>query len=148
MKNVLKITSLILFLCINTQKITSQEANATTKNLQAARSTEANFIENKIEDTILSEGEYTFDNGNKNILVEIKDGYYIEHYPNNEFIKAKLKWVSKYEYNLVITEMHKKGLPFVAGTILNTKIFKVKGNRFYYESNLEGLSWTGKFIKK
>jgi hypothetical protein len=148
MKNVLKITSLILFLCINTQKITSQEANSTTKNLQAARSTEANFIENKIEDTILSEGEYTFDNGNKNILVEIKDGYYIEHYPNNEFIKAKLKWVSKYEYNLVITEMHKKGLPFVAGTILNTKIFKVKGNRFYYESNLEGLSWTGKFIKK
>ena len=72
MKNVLKITSLILFLCINTQKITSQEANATTKNLQAARSTEANFIENKIEDTILSEGEYTFDNGNKNILVEIR----------------------------------------------------------------------------
>jgi hypothetical protein len=148
MKNIIKIMSLMLFLCVHSQEANSQEANSNTKNLQAVRLNETNFIESKIEETVLSEGEYTFDNGKNNILVEIKDGYYTEHYANKEFIKAKLKWVSKYEYNLIITEIHKKGLPFVAGTILNTKIFKVKGNRFYYESNLEGLSWTGKFIKK
>lgn len=140
--------SLTLFLFVNTQKATSQEANLNTKNPQAVLSNESNFIENKIKETVLSEGEYTFDNGKNNILVEINKGYYTEHYANNEFIKAKLKWISKYEYSLVIIEIHKKGLPFVAGTILNTKIFKVKGNRYYYESNLEGLSWTGKFIKK
>jgi hypothetical protein len=148
MKNIIKIMSLTLFLCVNSQRVTSQEASSKTKNLQAVLSNEANFIENKIKETVLSEGEYTFDNGKNNILVEINEGYYTEHYANNEFIKAKLKWISKYEYNLIITEIHKKGLPFVAGTILNTKIFKVKGNRYYYESNLEGLSWTGKFIKK
>ena len=148
MKNIIKIMSLTLFLCVNSQRATSQEANSKTKNLQAVLSNESNFIEKKIKETVLSEGEYTFDNGKNNILVEINEGYYTEHYANNEFIKAKLKWISKYEYNLIITEIHKKGLPFVAGTILNTKIFKVKGNRYYYESNLEGLSWTGKFIKK
>ena len=101
-----------------------------------------------ITNTVLTEGTYTFDNGKKEVLVEIKNGYYTEHYANNEFIKAKINWVSKQEYNLVITEINKKGIPFGEGTILNTKISKVKGNRFYYESNLEGLTWSGRFIKQ
>jgi hypothetical protein len=96
---------------------------------------------------LLSEGAYTFDNGDKKISVEIKDGYYTEHYANNEFIKAKINWTSKSEYNLVITEIQKKNLPFVAGTIMHTKIVRVKGNRYYYMSSLKGLTWEGKFVK-
>ncbi|TXD49797.1 hypothetical protein [Polaribacter sp. IC073] len=154
MKKVVKTFSLAVIVFFSSQNLISQEvaANYSNQNLQINRLDTFNISEDdenveKIQSTLLNEGKYTFDNGEKDILVEIKDGYYTEYYPNNEFVKAKIEWTSKSEYNLIITEINKKGLPFGEGTILNTKISRVKGSRYYYESNLEGLTWSGKFIK-
>lgn len=154
MKNTIKILSLVLIaVFVNFQEVVSQEVaisifpNLNTNRLDAYNISNESEDEIKSESTILSDGTYTFDNGKKEVLVEIKNGYYTEHYANNEFIQAKIKWVSKTEYNLVITKINKKGIPFGAGTLLNTKISKVKGSKYYYESNLEGLTWTGKFNK-
>ncbi|WP_299671569.1 hypothetical protein [uncultured Polaribacter sp.] len=147
-----KILGLILLLFVGTQTTTSQEvAMNSSRNLQAHQFNNPEEGEKekefKIESAILKEGEYTFDNGKKNVLVVIKDGHYTEHYSEGEFIKAQMKWVSKDEYNLIITDINKENLPFGVGTKLHTKIFRVKGSRYYYESNLEGLSWTGRFTK-
>ena len=150
MKNLITVFS-ILFLFIGSQKVISQKVvSNNTKQLNKLGYFENSYSKKLVtsKNAILSEGKYTFDNGEKDIFVEVKDGFYTEHYANNEFIKAKIRWVSTYEYNLIITEISKDGVPFDAGTVLNTKIVKVKGNRYYYESNLEGLTWSGKFIKK
>ena len=151
MKNQIKFLSLVLFLFIGSQKVNSQQvASNAIQDIQINRLHAFNISEekgDKIESTILSEGNYTFNNGEKDVLVTIKNGYYTESYSNNQFIKAKIKWLSKNEYKLVVTEINKKDLPFEVGTQLNTKIVEVKGNRYYYESELEGLTWTGKFMK-
>lgn len=153
MKSKLTILCITAVLSLCSQKLISQNlVFISTKNLQAkAYITSEEATKNKkaiTNNVVLSEGDYGFNNGNKEILVTIRDGYYTECYGNNEFIRAKLKWISKYEFNLIITEINKKGLPFLPGTLLNTKIFKVRGNKYFYKSNLEGLTWTGKFIKK
>ena len=153
MKSKLTILCITAVLSLCSQKLISQNlVFISTKNLQAkAYITSEEATKNKkpiTNNVVLTEGTYTFNNGKKEVLVSIKNGYYTEHYANNEFIKAKLKWISKYEYALIITEINKTGVPFSAGTLLNTKIFKVRGNKYFYKSNLEGLTWTGKFIKK
>lgn len=146
MKKEIKALGIVLLLLVNFQSVNSQEvASNSIQNLQIN-----NYEidqEDQIENTILNEGIYTFDNGKNEVLVEIKDGYYTEYYSDNQIVKAKIEWVSENEYNLVITKINKKNLPFGPGTTLNTKILKVKGSRYYYESNLEGLTWSGKFIK-
>ncbi|AUC85596.1 hypothetical protein CW731_09985 [Polaribacter sp. ALD11] len=153
MKNEIKTLGLVVLLFIGSQNTSSQEvASNSIRDYEIARLNTFNVSEEEekeetIKNTVLSEGKYTFDNGKKEILVEIKDGYYTEYYTNNEFVKAKIKWTSESEYKLVITEINKQSLPFGVGTILNTKISRVKGNRYYYDSNLEGLTWSGKFIK-
>ena len=151
MKNQIKFLSLVLFLFIGSQKVNAQQvASNDIQEIQINGLPTYNLSEEKvakIESTILSEGSYTFNNGEKDVLVTIKNGYYTENYSQNEFIKAKIKWHSKNEYKLVVTEINKKDLPFKIGTELNTKIVEVKGNRYYYESELEGLTWTGKFRK-
>ncbi|WP_405610974.1 hypothetical protein [Polaribacter sp. Asnod1-A03] len=108
-----------------------------------------NLNQQKVLETekYLQDGKYKYCTEKCDVIVEIKDNFYTELYPNNEFIKAKIKWTTKEEYKLVITEIQKNDLPFEIGTIMNTKIVRKKGNTFYYESNLEGLSWSGKFEK-
>lgn len=97
--------------------------------------------------TCLEEGTYSYKLGSDEITVSIKDGIYTEYHPNNEFIKAKIEWNSEQEYSLTILEIKKRNLPFERGLKLNTKITRIKGNRFYYKSILDGKSWTGKFEK-
>ncbi|AUC85595.1 hypothetical protein CW731_09980 [Polaribacter sp. ALD11] len=150
MKNEIKTLGLVVLLFIGSQNIASQElASNSLQNTQIDRLDTFNVSEEDEKEVnfVLSEGKYTFDNGKKDVLVEFKDGYYTEYYTNDEFVKAKVNWISENEYNLVITEINKKGLPFVEGTTLNTRISRVKGSRYYYKSNLEGLTWSGKFIK-
>lgn len=149
MKNKLNILVVVMLLLLTPQKVISQDvAMNSTRDLQNSNFITYDISEESIEENaLLKEGEYTFDNGNNKVLVVIKDGYYTERYSKNEFIKAKMTWTSKDEYNLVISVINKKNLPFGIGTKLNTKITKVKGDKYYYESNLEGLTWSGKFKK-
>ncbi|MDX6745347.1 hypothetical protein SHK09_00975 [Polaribacter sp. PL03] len=98
----------------------------------------------------LKDGNYTYKLGSNDISISIKDGYYIENHPNNEFIKAKIDWTSADEYTLTIVEINKKDIPFRKGTMLNTKITKVRGDKYYYKSDLldsHNSSWTGKLKK-
>ena len=100
-----------------------------------------------IKETSLEEGKYAYTSKGKEVIVEIKDGFYTEYHGENEFIKAKINWSSENNYKLVVTEIQKENLPFKEGTVMETEIIKVKGDKFYYESNLEGLTWSGRFRK-
>lgn len=147
MKNLHIILGLVLLVSLNSQSFWSQNLAINT-NLK--KTSVNNFIpkNKKAVNTILTEGNYTYVCKGKEVLVKIKDGYYKENYENNEFIEAKINWISENEYSLTITDINKKNLPFKKGTQLNTKIIKVKNNKYYYESNLNGLTWTGNFKKE
>jgi hypothetical protein len=103
--------------------------------------------EEKSLNTLLKEGVYTYKLGSNDIKVVFKDNYYTEYHPNNEFIKAKVNWSSENEYTLTIVKIKKDNLPFKEGTELKTKITKVKGDKYYYESDLGSSTWDGKFKK-
>lgn len=95
----------------------------------------------------ITDGKYKYSNATCDVIVEFNNDIYMEYYPNNEFIMAKIKWISKKEYILEIIEIQKEDLPFSIGTNMKTKIVKNKGNFIYYESELQGLTWSGKFEK-
>ncbi|MCG1035236.1 hypothetical protein [Polaribacter sargassicola] len=112
--------------------------------------TETEIFDSESSYTALQNGTYSYKLGSEEIKVSIEGGYYTEHHPNNEFIKAKINWVAADEYTLTIVDLKKDNLPFKAGTKLSTKITKVKGDKYYYESDLLGSNqstWTGKFKK-
>jgi hypothetical protein len=138
MKNLFKIFGLVLIVSLNSQSFFSQGETATNFETKSKQKVEK----------ILTEGNYTYLYKGKEVSVEIKDGYFKEKHENNEFIKAKIKWISENEYSLTITDIKKQNLPFKRGTLLKTKITKVKNNEYYYESDLNGLIWTGKLIKE
>tara|TARA_R110002049_G_scaffold74988_9_gene193190 strand:- start:2172 stop:2660 length:489 start_codon:yes stop_codon:yes gene_type:complete len=154
MKNKAKLVGLFLLALVNSQNIASQDVamnngrdEVNTENIYNLYVGESSEEEVEVKNTALEEGKYLYQSGNKNVLVVIENGYYTEYHENNEFIKAKIKWSSENEYKLVITEIKKENLPFGVGTKMDTKIVRVKGARFYYESNLQGLTWSGKFLK-
>lgn len=95
----------------------------------------------------LEDGKYKYDNSRSEVIVEIKGNSYTEYYPNNEFIKAEIHWLSTDEYILIIKEIKKPNLPFKKGDVFNTKILKNRGNRYYYSSGYQDRNWTGKFLK-
>ena len=95
----------------------------------------------------LEDGNYFYSKNTNKVLVEIKGDTYTEYHPNNEFVKAKIKWTSSSSYKLIITEINKPNLPFKKGTELKTEIVKKKGKKFYYKSELAKRNWTGKLIK-
>ena len=97
-------------------------------------------IEKSIED-----GKYKYCNATCDVIVEFKNNIYVEYYPNNEFIKASIKWLSNDHYRLTIVDIQKEGLPFGVGTTMKTKIVRRKGDFIFYESELQGLTWSGKF---
>lgn len=113
-------------------------------------STEIYSNETEVANTVLKNGTYTYKLGANDIIVSIKGGYYTEYHPNDEFIKAEINWTSESEYTLTIVDLKRKNIPFKEGTTLNTKITKVKGDKYYYRSDLLNSgdsSWTGKFRK-
>ncbi|AQS94296.1 hypothetical protein BXQ17_09575 [Polaribacter sp. BM10] len=112
---------------------------------QTFYSQNVNYQQTSITNDYMQDGTYKYCNDTCDVIVEIKNDVYTEFYPNNEFIKAKIQWINRKEYKLVITEIKKSDLPFGIGTIMKTKIVRKKGSTFYYESNLQGLSWSGKF---
>lgn len=84
------------------------------------------LTQNNTSNTILENGTYSYKLGSKEVIVSIKNGYYTETYANNEFIKAKIDWLTENQYTLTIVDLNKENLPFKEGTKLTTKITKVK----------------------
>ena len=100
-----------------------------------------------IKNAVLTDGKYTYKFKNRDILVEIKDGFYYEYHPKKEYIKAKIDWLSEYEYQLIIIDMEKRGVPFTVGSKLIAKITKIKGDEYFYTSRLNNKTGNGSFKK-
>lgn len=100
-----------------------------------------------IKNAILANGKYTYKFKNRDILVEIEDGFYFEYHPKKEYIKAKIDWLSEYEYKLTIIDMEKRGVPFTVGSKLTAKITKIKGDEYFYTSRFNNKTGSGSFKK-
>jgi hypothetical protein len=100
-----------------------------------------------VENGILEDGKYTYDFKEKKVSVEIKDGYYYEYHPDKEYIKAKIDWLSEYQYKLTIVDLQKKGVPLKIGSKLTSKIVKIEGNEYFYTSILNKKMGKGSFKK-
>ena len=100
-----------------------------------------------IKNAILMDGKYTYKFKERDILVEIKGDTYYEYHPEKEFIKAKIDWLSEYEYELTIIDMEKRGVPFKIGSKLSATITKIEGDKFFYTSRLKDKTAKGSFIK-
>ena len=100
-----------------------------------------------VENGILEDGKYTYDFKEKKVSVEIKDGYYYEYHPDKEYIKAKIDWLSEYQYKLTIVDLQKKGVPLKIGSKLTSKIVKIEGNEYFYTSILNKKTGKGSFKK-
>ncbi|MCL7752700.1 hypothetical protein [Polaribacter sp. Z022] len=101
----------------------------------------------EVKDVVLEDGKYTYNFRKKEILIEIKDGFYYEYHPNNKYIKAKIKWLSKYEYKLVITDIELNGSSFKVGQELTSEITKIRNNQYFYNSRFKNKTYKGSFIK-
>lgn len=110
---------------------------------------EAQNLDNNIDRTekSIKDGKYKYTNASSDVIVEFKKNTYTEYHPNKEYIKAKIKWLTDHRYMLEIVEIQKKDLPFGVGTKMTTKVVRKKGNFISYESNLQGLTWSGKFVR-
>jgi hypothetical protein len=141
MKKALQILFVILTTGLTTV-ITSQNLSNNNVDIKLNEPIEKNTLKK-----VLENGKYYYSKSAEKVLVEIKGDAYIEYHPNNEFIKAKIKWDSNNCYRLIITEIKKPNLPFKKGIELKTEIIKVKGKKYSYRSELKNRKWTGKLIK-
>lgn len=141
-------TALIVFLGLQTLKAQNSVVASNFRNnyyQSSLQNSKNSSLE--IKETLLEEGKYVYTSKGNEIIVEIKDGYYTEYHTNNQYIKAKIEWSAENKYSLEIIDINRDNLPFEVGTKMDTKIVKIKGSRIYYESNLQGLTWSGKFRK-
>ena len=148
MKNAksLSCVTFILLICFNYQTSFSQDLALSNflKPLSKSYAVSNNIV---VRNAILEDGKYTYTFKEKNILVEIKDGYYYEYHPNNEYIKAEIDWITEYKYNLIIVDIEKKGVPLKVGSKLTSEITKIKGDEFFYTSILNNKKGSGSFKK-
>ncbi|MEO9571798.1 MAG: hypothetical protein ABJH82_11330 [Polaribacter sp.] len=100
-----------------------------------------------VKNAVLEDGMYTYKFRKDDILVEIKNGIYYEYHPKNEFIKAKIDWISEYEYKLIIIDIEKRGVPFKIGDQLTAEIVKIKNNEYFYTSRFNKKTGKGSFKK-
>ncbi|WP_299062617.1 hypothetical protein [uncultured Polaribacter sp.] len=147
---ILKLTCTALIIFFGFQTLQAQQSDVAsneTSNYYQTELPNSNSKSLEIKETLLEEGKYVYSSKGNEVIVEIKDGYYTEYHANNEYIKAKIEWSAENKYTLEIIDINKDNLPFEVGTKMDTEIVKIKGTRIYYESNLEGLTWSGKFRK-
>ena len=100
-----------------------------------------------VENPVLKDGEYTYTYKEKQVSVEIKDGYYYEYHPEKEYIKAVIDWKSEYQYKLIIVDMEKRNVPLKVGSELTAEIVKIDGNKYFYTSRLNNKTGNGSFTK-
>ena len=100
-----------------------------------------------LKNVALEDGKYTYNFLKKEITIEVKDGYYYEYHPKNQYIKAKIKWISEYEYKLIIVDMELNGAPFKIGNELTSEIVKIRNNKYFYVSRFNNKSYKGSFLK-
>ncbi|ARV15641.1 hypothetical protein [Polaribacter sp. SA4-12] len=148
MKNAspLKCVAFLLLISFNFQTSFSQDLALSNflKPLSKSYAISNNIV---VKNAVLEDGNYTYIFKEKNISVEIKDGYYYEYHPNKEYIKAKIDWVTEYKYNLVIVDIEKRASPLKIGSKLTAEITKIEGDEYFYTSVLNNKKGSGSFKK-
>ena len=148
MKNAspLKCITFLLFISFNFQTSFSQDLALSNflKPLTKSYAISNNIV---VKNAVLEDGNYTYNFKEKNISVEIKDGYYYEYHSNKEYIKAKIDWVTEYKYNLVIVDIEKRATPLKIGSKLTAEITKIEGDEYFYASVLNNKKGSGSFKK-
>ena len=132
------ITLILIFFSINA--LVSQTSKTTSRSYS---------LYNKVipEEGVLKDGKYTYKFREKTVSIEIKGDNYYEYYPNKEYIKAEIYWLTKFKYVLTVVDFQKKGFPLKVGSTLTTQILKTRGNEFFYTSTLNNKTRKGSFKK-
>ena len=108
----------------------------------------AKFVDEVTYDTnssILKNNTYVYEYKGNDVIVVFNNDEHTEYYNNKKYyIKSQLTWKNKYECVITIKDVTLPDVPFKAGTELEMKITKTKGNYVYYESTLAGRTWEGK----
>lgn len=100
-----------------------------------------------IKNAALEDGSYTYKYKRKVINVEIKNGYYYEYFRNNQYLKAKIDWLSEFTYKLTIVDVETSIYPFKKEDTLVGEIIKIEQDKFYYKTLFKGRELTGNFRK-
>lgn len=143
----MKKTALLFFSILCVLNINYAQDFATSNKLKPYANKYAMSNNVAIENAVLEDGNYTYTFLNETISVEIKDGYYYEYHPNKEFIKAKIDWITEYEYRLIIVDIERRAAPFGIGSKLSAEITKVEGNNYFYTSKMKDKIASGVFKK-
>ncbi len=144
--NALKSVVFLLLISLSTQTTFSQDlAQSIVLKPYSKMYAMSNHV--VIKNAILEDGKYTYKFKERDILVEIKDGFYYEYHPKKEFIKAKIDWITEYEYKLTIVDIEKKGVPFKIGSKLVAEITRIKGQEYFYVSHFNNKTGKGSFKK-
>ncbi|WP_298882852.1 hypothetical protein [uncultured Polaribacter sp.] len=144
--NTLRSVIFLLFISFNFQTSFSQDLAQSIylKPVSKMYSISNNIV---VNNAILEDGKYTYKFRENDILIEIKNGIYYEYHPKNEFIKAKIDWISEYEYKLIIVDIERRGVPFKVGDELTAEIVKIKGDEYFYTSRFNNKTGKGSFKK-
>ncbi len=94
----------------------------------------------------LHRGTFTYGYADDVVKVVFKKKKHIE-YHGKYYIKSKLVWVNDCEYNMTMKKVTIPDFPFGKGDVMNVKINKVEGDKIYYTSTVNGLSFEGMFTK-
>mgnify|MGYP001799455412 CR=1 FL=1 len=97
---------------------------------------------------ILHEGTFKYGGSNDEIKVVIKGTTQTEYHDGGKYIiQSELDWVNDCEYNMTMQKVTVPNFPYGKGAVMNVKVNKVKGNKIFYTSTLQGKSWQGTLIK-
>lgn len=148
MKNTTPLNCVVFLLLISLNFQTSFSQDKIRGNMISSYTKMYTLAKNVVvENPILADGKYTYTFKEKEIIVEIKNGYYYEYHPEKEYIKAVINWSSEFNYKLVIVDIEKKGVPLYVGSELTAEITKIEGDEYFYTSFLNNKKGSGSFKK-
>ncbi|KGL62256.1 hypothetical protein [Polaribacter sp. Hel1_85] len=144
--NALTYVTLLLLISFNFQTTFSQDL---ALNNYLRPSSKSFSIHNRVivENPVLKDGSYTYKFREKNISVEIRDGFYYEYHPKKEYIKAKIEWITEFKYKLVVVDIEKRNAPLKVGSELISQIIKIKEDEYFYTFRLNNKTGKGSFKK-
>ena len=144
--NNLKITLITTSLFLSFTTLTfSQQDYAVAENTINPTVKSSKMINYDTESSVLKNNTFTYEYGGKDVIVVFDNNEHTEYYNNKKhYIKSELTWINESECVMTIKEVTLPGLPFKAGTQMEMKITKTKGDYVYYESTLGGRTWEGK----
>lgn len=141
----LKITLIATVLFLSVTSLTFSQDYTIADNSVNSTAKSSNIVSYDTQSSVLKSNTYTYEYNDNEVIVVFNNDEHIEYYENKKYyIKSELTWINKKECVMTIIESTLPDVPFKAGTQLEMKITKTRGNNVYYESTLGGRTWEGK----